>query len=82
MHHPLIEQKELRKMPDDKVQEEISELRKKRTMVIRTNNSPEVLMQIENLLGVYQLELAERSAIRIAKEKEKGTDHDDLINVE
>jgi hypothetical protein len=51
-------------------------------MVIRTNNNPEVLVQIENLLGVYQLELADRSARRIAKEKEKGTDHDDLINVE
>ena len=37
MHHPLIEPKDLRKMPEEKVQELISELRKKRNMVLRTN---------------------------------------------
>ena len=37
MHHPLIEPKDLRKMPEEKVQELFSELRKKRNMVLRTN---------------------------------------------
>jgi hypothetical protein len=31
---------------------------------------------------IYQSELKERTAKRIAKEKDKGSDMDDLINVE
>ena len=82
MHHPLIDPKELRKMPEEKVQEKLSELRKKRNMVMRSNYNLMVLEQIESLITLYQVELAERSAKRIAKEKDKGTDMDDLINIE
>ena len=82
MHHPLIAQKELRKMPEEKVQEKLSELRKKRNMVMRSNYNLMVLEQIESMITLYQVELAERSAKRIAKEKDKGTDMDDLINIE
>ena len=42
----------------------------------------EVLEQIESLIMVYQSELKERTAKRLAKEKDKGSDMDDLINVE
>ena len=82
MHHPLIDPKELRKMPEEKVQEKLSELRKKRNMVMRSNYNLMVLEQIESMIILYQVELAERSAKRIAKEKDKGTDMDDLINIE
>ena len=82
MHHPLIDPKELRKMPEEKVQEKLSELRKKRNMVMRSNYNLMVLDQIESMITLYQVELAERSAKRIAKEKDKGTDMDDLINIE
>ena len=82
MHHPLIDPKELRKMPEEKVHEKLSELRKKRNMVIRSNYNLMVLEQIESMITLYQVELAERSAKRIAKEKDKGTDMDDLINIE
>jgi|TARA_Y100000114_G_scaffold89764_1_gene83365 hypothetical protein len=82
MHHPLIDPKELRKMPEEKVQEKLSELRKKRNMVMRSNYNLMVLEQIESMITLYQVELAERSAKRIAKEKDKGTDMDDLINIE
>ena len=40
------------------------------------------LEQIESLITLYQVELAERSAKRIAKEKDKGSNMDDLINIE
>ena len=82
MHHPLIDPKKLRKMPEEKVQEKLSELRKKRNMVMRSNYNLMVLEQIESMITLYQVELAERSAKRIAKEKDKGTDMDDLINIE
>ena len=82
MHHPLIDIKELRKLPDDKVQEQITQLNKKRSMIMKTNQNPELLQQLESLLTTYQLELSDRTARRIAKEKNKGTDLDDLINVE
>ena len=82
MHHPLIDPKDLRKMPEEKVQEKLSELRKKRNMVMRSNYNLMVLEQIESMITLYQVELAERSAKRIAKEKDKGTDMDDLINIE
>ena len=82
MHHPLIDPKELRKMPEEKVQEKLSELRKKRNMVMRSNYNLMVLEQIESMITLYQVELAERSAKRIAKQKDKGTDMDDLINIE
>ena len=82
MHHPLIDPKELRKMPEEKVQEKLSELRKKRNMVMRSNYNLMVLDQIESMITLYQVELAERSAKRIAKEKDKGTDMDGLINIE
>ena len=81
MHHPLIDPKELRKMPEETVQEKLSELRKKRNMVMRSNYNIAVLEQIESLISLYQLELAERTAKRIAKQKD-DTDNDDLINVE
>ena len=71
MHHPLIDPKELRKMPEEKVQEKLSELRKKRNMVMRSNYNLMVLEQIESMITLYQVELAERSAKRIAKEKDK-----------
>ena len=35
MHHPLIDQKDLRKMPEEKVQELLSELRKKKSIGFR-----------------------------------------------
>ena len=57
-------------------------LRKKKTMVMRSSQNPLVLQQIDDLIATYQLELHERSAKRIAKDKEKGTEHDDLINIE
>ena len=43
MHHPLIDQKDLRKMPEEKVQELLSELRKKKNMVMRSNYNVMVL---------------------------------------
>ena len=82
MHHPLIDQKDLRKMPEEKVQELLSELRKKKNMVMRSNYNVMVLEQIESLIMLYQSELKERTAKRIAKEKDNGSDMDDLINVE
>mgnify|MGYP001446714878 FL=1 len=82
MHHPLIDQKDLRKMPEEKVQELLSELRKKKNMVMRSSYNVMVLEQIESLIMVYQSELKERTAKRLAKEKDKGSDMDDLINVE
>jgi hypothetical protein len=82
MHHPLIDQKDLRKMPEEKVQGLLSELRKKKNMVMRSNYNVMVLEQIESLIMLYQSELKERTAKRIAKEKDKGSDMDDLINVE
>ena len=82
MQHPLIDIKELKKLPDEKVQEQITQLNKKRSMIMKTNENPELLQQLESLLTTYQLELSDRTARRIAKEKNKGTDLDDLINVE
>ena len=82
MHHPLIDPKDLRKMPEEKVQEKLTELRKKRNMVMRSNYNLMVLEQIESIITLYQVELAERSAKRIAKEKDKGSNMDDLINIE
>ena len=82
MHHPLIDPKDLRKLPEEKVQEKLSQLRKKKNMVMRSNYNIEVLEQIESLITLYQLELSERTAKRLAKEKDKGSDMDDLINVE
>jgi hypothetical protein len=64
------------------VQELLSELRKKKNMVMRSNYNVMVLEQIESLIMLYQSELKERTAKRIAKEKDKGSDMDDLINVE
>ena len=80
--HPLIEPKDLKKMPEDKIDEKISELRKKRNMVMRSNNNPLVRDQIDNIIASYTFELQERSAKRVAKQKDQGSDHDDLINVE
>jgi len=37
MHHPLIDIKELKKLPDEKVQEQITQLNKKRSMIMKTN---------------------------------------------
>ena len=82
MHHPLIDPKDLRKLPEERVQEKLSELRKKKNMVMRSNYNLMVLEQIESLITLYQVELAERCAKRVAKEKDKGTDMDDLINIE
>jgi|TARA_A100001015_G_C14466019_1_gene509827 hypothetical protein len=81
MHHPLIDPKDLRKMSEEKVQEKLSELRKKKTMVMRSNYNLTVLEQIDGMISLYQLELAERSAKRLAKQK-NDSDNDDLINVE
>ena len=81
MHHPLIDPKDLRKMPEEKVQEKLTELRKKRNMVMKSNHNVMVLEQIESMISLYQLEIAERTAKRIAKQK-NATDNDDLINVE
>ena len=75
MHHPLIDQKDLRKMPEEKVQELLSELRKKKNMVMRSNYNVMVLEQIESLIMLYQSELKERTAKRIAKEKDKRVSH-------
>tara|TARA_B100000683_G_C12119048_1_gene402715 strand:+ start:29 stop:277 length:249 start_codon:yes stop_codon:yes gene_type:complete len=82
MHHPLIDPKDLKKMPEEKVQEKLSELRKKKNMVIRSSNNNAIIVQIDNLITLYQMEIADRTAKRLAKEKDKGTDMDDLINVE
>ena len=82
MHHPLIDSKDLRKMPEEKIQEKLSDLKKRKNMVLRTNGSMEMLQQLESLVTVYAVELAERTAKRIAKDKEKGSDLDDLINIE
>jgi hypothetical protein len=41
-----------------------------------------MLQQIESLVNVYSLELADRTAKRLAKQKDKGSDMDDLINIE
>jgi hypothetical protein len=82
MHHPLIDPKDLRKLPEEKVHEKLSELRKKRNMLMKGNNNLQVLEQIDGIIALYQLELSERTAKRLAKEKDKGSDMDDLINVE
>tara|TARA_Y100001937_G_scaffold117204_1_gene170194 strand:- start:1210 stop:1458 length:249 start_codon:yes stop_codon:yes gene_type:complete len=82
MHHPLIDPKDLKKIPEEKVQEKLSELRKKKNMVIRSSNNNAIIVQIDNLITLYQMEIADRTAKRLAKEKDKGTDMDDLINVE
>ena len=82
MHHPLIDPKDLRKMPEEKIQEKLSDLKKRKNMVLRTNGSMEMLQQIESLVTVYAIELSARTAKRLAKEKDKGSDLDDLINIE
>lgn len=82
MHHPLIDPKDLRKMPEEKIQEKLSDLKKRRNMVMRTNANIDMLQQIESLVNVYNVELADRTAKRLAKQKDKGSDMDDLINIE
>lgn len=82
MHHPLIDLKELRKMPEEKIQDKISDLRKRRNTVIKINSNIMILEQIESIIAVYMEELHERTAKRIAKDKDEGTDLDDLINIE
>jgi hypothetical protein len=82
MHHPLIDMKDLRKMPEEKIQEKLSDLKKRKNMVMRTNANMDMLQQIESLVNVYSLELADRTAKRLAKQKDKGSDMDDLINIE
>ena len=82
MHHPLIDPKDLRKMPEEKIQEKLSDQKKRKNMVLRTNGSMEMLQQIESLVTVYAIELSDRTAKRLAKEKDKGSDLDDLINIE
>ena len=82
MHHPLIDPKDLRKMPEEKIQETLSELRKKKNMVMRSNYNLSIIEQIEPLITLYQMELADRTSKRLAKEKDKGSDMDDLINIE
>jgi len=82
MHHPLIDPKDLRKMPEEKIQEKLSDLKKRKNMVMRTNANTDMLQQLESLVMVYTLELADRTAKRLAKQKDKGTDMDDLINIE
>ena len=82
MHHPLIDMKDLRKMPEEKIQEKLSDLKKRKSMVMRTNANMDMLQQIESLVNVYSLELADRTAKRLAKQKDKGSDRDDLINIE
>ena len=82
MHHPLIDPKDLRKLPEEKIQEKLSDLKKRKNMVLRTNGSMEMLQQIESLVTVYAIELSDRTAKRLAKEKDKGSDLDDLINIE
>jgi hypothetical protein len=49
---------------------------------MKGNNNLQVLEQIDGIIALYQLELSERTAKRLAKEKDKGSDMDDLINVE
>lgn len=82
MHHPLIDPKDLRKMPEEKIQEKLSDLKKRKNMVMRTNANMDMLQQIESLVNVYTIELADRTAKRLAKQKDKGSDMDDLINIE
>ena len=82
MHHPLIDMKDLRKMPEEKIQEKLSDLKKRKNMVMRTNANMDMLQQIESLVNIYSLELADRTAKRLAKQKDKGSDMDDLINIE
>ena len=82
MHHPLIDPKDLRKMPEEKIQEKLSDLKKRKNMVMRTNGNTDMLQQLESLVMVYTLELSDRTAKRLAKQKDKGTDMDDLINIE
>lgn len=82
MHHPLIDIKDLRKMPEEKIQEKLSDLKKRKNMVMRTNGNTDMLQQLESLVMVYTLELSDRTAKRLAKQKDKGTDMDDLINIE
>jgi len=82
MHHPLIDMKDLRKMPEEKIQEKLSDLKKRKNMVMRTNANMDMLQQIESLVNVYSLELADCTAKRLAKQKDKGSDMDDLINIE
>ena len=82
MHHPLIDPKDLRKMPEEKIQEKLSDLKKRKNMVMRTNANTDMLQQLESLVMVYTVELADRTAKRLAKQKDKGTDMDDLINIE
>ena len=82
MHHPLIDPKDLRKMPEEKIQEKLSDLKKRKNMVMRTNANIDMLQQIESLVNVYSIELADRTAKRLAKQKDKGSDMDDLINIE
>tara|TARA_B100001059_G_C17650000_1_gene483908 strand:+ start:70 stop:318 length:249 start_codon:yes stop_codon:yes gene_type:complete len=82
MHHPLIDMKDLRKMPEEKIQEKLSDLKKRKNMVMRTNANMDMLQQIESLVNVYSLEIADRTAKRLAKQKDKGSDMDDLINIE
>ena len=66
MHHPLIDPKDLRKLPEEKVHEKLSELRKKRNMLMKGNNNLQVLEQIDGIIALYQLELSERTAKRLA----------------
>lgn len=82
MHHPLIDPKDLRKMPEEKIQEKLSDLKKRKNMVMRTNANMDMLQQIESLVNVYTIELADRTAKRLAKQKDKDSDMDDLINIE
>jgi hypothetical protein len=69
-------------MPEEKIQETLSELRKKKNMVMRSNYNLSIIEQIESLITLYQMELADRTSKRLAKEKDKGSDMDDLINIE
>ena len=82
MHHPLIDLKDLRKIPEEKIQEKLSDLKKRKNMVIKTNANLDMINQIESLVKVYATELADRTAKRLAKQKDKGSDMDDLINIE
>ena len=72
MHHPLIDQKDLRKMPEEKVQELLSELRKKKNMVMRSSYNVMVLEQIESLIMVYQSELKKELQNALPKKKIKA----------
>ena len=69
-------------MPEEKIQEKLSDLKKRKNMVMRTNANTDMLQQLESLVMVYTVELADRTAKRLAKQKDKGTDMDDLINIE